>query len=113
MRTQAGALDCKQRMNKGGTTLYIVVQKMTVSEENVQALLDSLTGRTVLSEQPGFVDLTVMKHQDDSRVVGVIGRWEDKDAWAAWENTDTRQEVKSVDVLDVQTDFYFLEGQVK
>jgi heme-degrading monooxygenase HmoA len=93
--------------------MFVVVQKLTVEKENVDALVDSLSSRDVLTEQDGFVDLSVMKHQGEDNVVGVIGRWESKDAWRAWEDTDTREEVKSVDIVDAKTDFYELEDTVK
>lgn len=93
--------------------MFIVVQKITVEENNVQALIDSLSGRDILTEQKGFVDLSVMKHQDEKNVVGVIGRWESKEDWKAWEDTDDRQEVKSVDIVSADTNFYELENIVK
>lgn len=93
--------------------MFIVVQKITVEENNVQALIDSLSGRNILTEQKGFVDLSVMRHQDEKNVVGVIGRWESKEDWRAWENTDDREEVKSVDIVSADTNFYELENSVK
>lgn len=97
----------------GGIQLFIVVQKITVEENDVQALIDSLSSRDVLTEQKGFVDLSVMRHQDENNVVGVIGRWESKEDWRAWEDTDTREEVKSVDIKNAETNFYELENTVK
>lgn len=93
--------------------MFIVVQKLTVEENDVQALVDSLSSRDVLTEQKGFVDLSVMKHQDENNVVGVIGRWESKEDWSAWEDTDSREDAKSVDTVNVETDFYELENTVK
>lgn len=93
--------------------MFVVVQKIMVDENNVDALIESLSSRDVLSEQEGFVDLSVMRHQDEKNVVGAIGRWESKDAWRAWEDTDTRDEVKSVDIKEVETNFYELEDTVK
>lgn len=93
--------------------MFVVVQKIMVDENNVDALIESLSSRNVLSEQEGFVDLSVMRHQDEKNVVGAIGRWESKDAWRAWEDTDTRDEVKSVDIKEVETNFYELEDTVK
>lgn len=93
--------------------MFIVVQKITVEENNVQALIDSLSGRDILTEQKGFVDLSVMRHQDEKNVVGVIGRWESKEDWRAWEDTDDREEVKSVDIVSADTNFYKLENSVK
>lgn len=93
--------------------MFVVVQKITVEENDVEALIDSLSSRDVLTKQDGFVDLSVMKHQDEENVVGVIGRWESKDAWRAWEDTDTREEVKSVDIKNAETNFYELENTVK
>ena len=93
--------------------MFVVVQKIMVDENNVDALIESLSSRDVLSEQEGFVDLSVMRHQDEKNVVGAIGRWESKDAWRAWEDTDTRDEVKSIDIKEVETNFYELEDTVK
>ena len=93
--------------------MFVVVQKIMVDENNVDALIESLSSRDVLSKQEGFVDLSVMRHQDEKNVVGAIGRWESKDAWRAWEDTDTRDEVKSVDIKEVETNFYELEDTVK
>lgn len=93
--------------------MFVVVQKIMVDENNVDALIESLSSRNVLSEQEGFVDLSVMRHQDEKNVVGAIGRWESKDAWRAWEDTDTRDEVKSIDIKEVETNFYELEDTVK
>lgn len=93
--------------------MFVVVQKIMVDENNVDALIESLSSRDVLSEQEGFVDLSVMRHQDEKNVVGAIGRWESKDAWRAWEDTDTRDEVKSVDIKEVETNLYELEDTVK
>lgn len=93
--------------------MFVVVQKIMVDENNVDALIESLSSRDVLSEQEGFVDLSVMRHQDEKNVVGAIGRWESKDAWRAWEDTDTHDEVKSVDIKEVETNFYELEDTVK
>lgn len=92
--------------------MFIVVQKLTVASENREKLIDSLTGRKILKEQKGFIDLSVMNHQDEDNVVGVIGRWESKADWQAWEDDADRDKVESVPTENVETDFYEVIGQV-
>lgn len=96
--------------------MYIINQKVTLKEGHTDAFINNLTNRKVLAEQAGFIDLTVMRHEDETNTVGLIGRWEDKASWAAWENTDKRQDLSNeeeVEVIEMVTDKYESIGEVK
>lgn len=78
--------------------MFLVIQKITGKEEDINKFAEALGNRTALTEQDGFVDLSVLRNKDDKKEITVIGRWESEEAWAAWEDTDKRQEVK----LDIE-----------
>jgi heme-degrading monooxygenase HmoA len=82
--------------------MFLVIQKMTGKKEDLDKFAEALGNRTALKEQDGFVDLTVLRNTDDGKEMTVIGRWKSEDAWAAWESTDTREEVK----VDIEFDSF-------
>ena len=93
-------------------SMFLVVQNITVKSENRQKAIDALANRTILKEQKGFIDLSVMNNQDKEDVIGVIGRWESKADWQAWENHEDRDKVETFPTENVETAFYELIGQV-
>lgn len=53
--------------------MFVVIQKLTVKADQVEELVNDLSSREVLKEQAGFIDLSVLRG-DEENAVSVIGR---------------------------------------
>ncbi|KAA9301217.1 MULTISPECIES: antibiotic biosynthesis monooxygenase [Aerococcus] len=75
--------------------MFVILQKITTEAEHTEDVIKKLGDREIITEQDGFVDMSVLKgeeQEDGKDVIFVIGRWENKDAWAAWEASDKRDQ---------------------
>lgn len=95
--------------------MFVVIQKLTVKADQVEELVNDLSSREVLKEQAGFIDLSVLRG-DEENTVSVIGRWESKEDWQAWENTSSRAEESSpndYELVDFKSEKYEVESIIK
>ncbi len=92
--------------------MFVVSQRLLVEKENTEKVIAGLADREIITEQEGFVDLSILKAEEDDNgkdVIGVIGRWESKDAWSKWEESPDRDQAAQVDkdlIADMQVDLF-------
>lgn len=92
--------------------MFVVVQRLLVDKENTEKVIAGLADREMITEQEGFVDLSILKAEEDENdkdVIGVIGRWKSREAWSKWEESPDRDKVANVDknlIADMQVDLF-------
>ncbi len=70
--------------------MFVILRKMVVTEGNADKVVEQFSNRSLVREQEGFVDLTVMKQKarrGEEEVVVII-RWESEAHWKQWEKSD-------------------------
>lgn len=111
----SGIHKVEEKIERISYFMYIVYQKFTVEDGQADQLVKTLANRKVLTEQDGFIDAEILKNEEDKNVVGIIAKWESKDAWKAWENTNAREEAGEEDPVNIKetvTDRYEVVGKL-
>lgn len=64
---------------------------MIVTEGHAEKMVERFAGKGVIEEQPGFIDLSVLKKKQrkGNEEVLIMIRWESEEAWKAWETSET------------------------
>ena len=62
--------------------------------------------------QPGYISSESMRSLDDPSKVTVVSMWQNREAWEAWRNSDTRKEIvaefKDYIVGETEYEYYSL-----
>jgi heme oxygenase (staphylobilin-producing) len=69
--------------------MFIQLKSITVKEGNAEQMVERFAGEGIIEEQPGFLELHVLKKKKKQRngdeEVMVMIRWESEEAWKSWE----------------------------
>lgn len=72
--------------------MFVALREITVTEGNADKVVEQFSSPSVIEEQDGFVDLSVMKKKkkraDKEETVVVMIRWESEDHWKKWETSE-------------------------
>jgi heme oxygenase (staphylobilin-producing) len=70
--------------------MFIQLKTMMVKEGHGEKMVERFAGEGIIEEQPGFLDLNVLKKKQRSgeEEIIVMIRWESEEAWKAWETSD-------------------------
>jgi len=77
-------------LKSGDDFLFVQLRKITVTEGNAEKVVQRFSGKGMLEEQEGFIDLTVMEkkvRKGDEEVIVMI-RWESEEYWKQWEKSE-------------------------
>ncbi|QOK26591.1 antibiotic biosynthesis monooxygenase [Cytobacillus oceanisediminis] len=101
--------------------MFIQLKTITVKEGHSNKLVERFGGEGIIEEQPGFIDLNVLKKKQRSgdEEVAIMIRWESEGAWKAWETSDVhiaghkanRGKPKPEYIIDSRQDVYHSLGQ--
>lgn len=70
--------------------MFVQLRKMTIAEGYAQQVIERFSGKGIIEEQEGFIDITVLEkkvRKGDEEVVVMI-RWESEEHWKNWEKSD-------------------------
>lgn len=70
--------------------MFIQLKTIRVKEGYGEKMVERFAGEGIIEEQPGFLDLSVLKkkHLRGEEEVIVLIRWESEESWKAWETSD-------------------------
>jgi heme oxygenase (staphylobilin-producing) len=71
-------------------TMFIQMKTISVEEGYADQMVERFAGEGIIEQQPGFIDLSVMKKKQrkgEEEVIIMI-RWESEQAWKAWETSE-------------------------
>ncbi|WP_026691743.1 antibiotic biosynthesis monooxygenase family protein [Alteribacter aurantiacus] len=101
--------------------MFIQLKTITVQEGHSDKMVERFAGKGVIEEQPGFLDLSVLrkKQRRGDEEVKVMIRWESEDDWKAWETSDVhlaghkanRGKPKPSFIVDSRQDVYQVLSQ--
>ncbi|MFZ3591667.1 antibiotic biosynthesis monooxygenase family protein [Bacillus sp. DJP31] len=101
--------------------MFIQLKMITVKEGYAGEMVERFAGEGIIEEQPGFLDMNVLKKKQrsgDEEVIVMI-RWESEEAWKAWETSDVhlaghranRGVPKPEFIIESRQDVYHVLGQ--
>ncbi|MGD6831837.1 antibiotic biosynthesis monooxygenase family protein [Sutcliffiella halmapala] len=101
--------------------MFIQLKTINVKEGHAEKMVERFAGEGIIEEQPGFLDMNVLKKKQrsgDEEVIVMI-RWESEDAWKAWETSEVhlaghranRGVPRPEFILDSRQDVYHVLGQ--
>jgi heme oxygenase (staphylobilin-producing) len=70
--------------------MFIQLKTITVKEGYAEKMVERFAGEGIIEQQPGFLDLSVLKKKQrsgDEEIIVMI-RWESEEAWKAWETSE-------------------------
>ncbi|MBM7603707.1 heme oxygenase (staphylobilin-producing) [Metabacillus crassostreae] len=70
--------------------MFIQLKTVTVTEGNAEKMVERFAGEGIIEQQPGFIDLSVLKKKQrkgDEEVLIMI-RWDSESSWKAWETSE-------------------------
>ena len=71
-----------------------ILIKRVIKDGNMQAAARLMINtRSGAMKQPGYISSESMRSLDDPSLVTVVSRWQNREAWDAWRNSDTRKEI--------------------
>ncbi|MEC2076202.1 antibiotic biosynthesis monooxygenase [Metabacillus fastidiosus] len=101
--------------------MFIQLKTITVTEGNAEKMVERFAGEGIIEEQPGFIDLSVLKKKQrkGNEEVVVMLRWESEDAWKAWETSEVhlaghranRGKPSPSFIIDSKQEVYHMLGQ--
>lgn len=70
--------------------MFIQLKTITVTEGNAEKMVERFAGEGIIEQQPGFIDLSVLKKKGRSgnEEVIIMIRWAAESDWKAWETSD-------------------------
>lgn len=70
--------------------MFLQTKTLIVEEGHADKMVEKFSTEGVIEEQPGFIDLNVMKQKarKGQEEVLVLIRWKSEEAWKAWEKSD-------------------------
>lgn len=72
--------------------MFVALREITVTEGNADKVVENFSKPSVIEEQDGFVDLSVMKKKqkrgEKEETVVVMIRWESEEHWKKWETSE-------------------------
>ncbi|GAF64754.1 antibiotic biosynthesis monooxygenase [Alkalihalobacillus trypoxylicola] len=74
--------------------MFIQNKDFVVKEGTSQLVVDRFSGKGIIEEQPGFLDMSVLvkkQRRGDEEVIVMI-RWESEEDWKNWEKSDIHLE---------------------
>ncbi|WP_417898764.1 antibiotic biosynthesis monooxygenase [Bacillus haimaensis] len=101
--------------------MFIQLKTIKVKEGHADKMVERFAGEGIIEEQPGFLEMNVLKKKQrsgDEEVIVMI-RWESEEAWKAWETSEVhlaghranRGVPKPGFILDSRQDVYHVQGQ--
>ncbi|MDG4657349.1 antibiotic biosynthesis monooxygenase [Ectobacillus antri] len=101
--------------------MFIQIKTISVEEGYAEQMVERFAGKGVIEEQPGFLDLSVLKKKQrkGAEEVLVVIRWESEAAWKAWETSEihlaghlaNRGKPAPSFILNSRQDVYHVLGQ--
>ncbi|MED4403398.1 antibiotic biosynthesis monooxygenase family protein [Metabacillus fastidiosus] len=101
--------------------MFIQLKTITVTEGNAEKMVERFAGEGIIEEQPGFIDLSVLKKKQrkGNEEVVVMLRWESEDDWKAWETSEVhlaghranRGKPSPSFIIDSKQEVYHMLGQ--
>jgi len=85
-----------------------ILIKRKIKDGNMQAAARLLiNNRKGAMTQPGYISSETMRNLDDLDQVVVVSMWQNKEAWEAWKNSETRtaNEAEFHDYMVGQTEY--------
>ena len=70
--------------------LFVQLRRISVAEGNAEQVIKKFSGKGMIEEQEGFIDLIIMEKQvrkGDEEVIVMI-RWESEEYWKQWEKSE-------------------------
>ncbi|MGG3800704.1 antibiotic biosynthesis monooxygenase family protein [Metabacillus fastidiosus] len=101
--------------------MFIQLKTITVTEGNAEKMVERFAGEGIIEEQPGFIDLSVLKKKQrkGNEEVVVMLRWKSEDDWKAWETSEVhlaghranRGKPSPSFIIDSKQEVYHMLGQ--
>ncbi|UOY91880.1 antibiotic biosynthesis monooxygenase [Ectobacillus sp. JY-23] len=101
--------------------MFIQIKTISVEEGYAEQMVERFAGQGIIEEQPGFLDLSVLKKKQGkgAEEVLVVIRWESEAAWKAWETSEVhlaghranRGKPAPSFILNSRQDVYHVLGQ--
>ena len=101
--------------------MFIQMKTIRVTEGYADQMVERFAGEGIIEQQPGFIDLSVMKKKQrrGDEEVRVMIRWESEQDWKAWETSEVhlaghrerRGKPGPAFILDSSQDYYEVLGQ--
>ena len=90
-----------------------ILIKRKIKDGNMQAAARLMINiRSGAMNQPGYISSESMRSLDDPSKVTVVSMWQNREAWEAWRNSDTRKEIvaefKDYIVGETEYEYYSL-----
>jgi len=101
--------------------VFVQINTILVTEGHADRIVDRFTSQGIIEQQPGFIDLSVLKKRQrkGNEEVLVMIRWESEEAWKAWEKSEAhlaghranRGKPAPSYILESRQDVFYVLGQ--